>query len=403
MESSADRYRRLLRAIDGEPLPCAVVDLDALDHNARALHTIAARTGKALRLASKSIRCPRLLRHILDTGGGVVRGLMTYTATETEFLVEQGFDDILLAYPTALPSDARILAKLSARARVAVVCDDAAQLDVLESAAAAAGSTVLVVVELDVSYRPIRGVHLGGRRSPLHDPASVVAFADQVRARDHLVVHGVMAYEGHIAGVTDKNPRTPVMNVPKRLLKHFSRPGVESLRAETARRLRAAGHDVVIMNGGGTGSLSWAVSEEALTEVTAGSGYLDSQLFSYYRDLALAPAAYFALQVVRRPAEGIVTCHGGGYVASGEAGPDRLPTPVLPAGARLLGFEGAGEVQTPVMLPDGVDVPLGAPLFFRHAKAGELAEHFREYLLVRGDRVVERAPTYRGLGHCFLG
>jgi D-serine deaminase-like pyridoxal phosphate-dependent protein len=178
---------------------------------------------------------------------------------------------------------------------------------------------------------------------------------------------------------------------------------VASARAEVARLLKDAGHTVRVLNGGGTGSLRWASEEDALTEVTAGSGYVDSQLFSYYRDLDLEPAAYFALQVVRRPHAGMVTCHGGGYVASGEAGPDRLPRPALPEGAALLKLEGAGEVQTPVVLPPGVDVAVGDPLFFRHAKAGELAEHFNEYLLVKGDRVVERAPTYRGLGHCFLG
>jgi D-serine deaminase-like pyridoxal phosphate-dependent protein len=42
-------------------------------------------------------------------------------------------------------------------------------------------------------------------------------------------------------------------------------------------------------------------------------------------------------------------------------------------------------------------------VFFRHAKAGELAEHFAEYMLVRGERVEARAPTYRGLQKCFLG
>jgi D-serine deaminase-like pyridoxal phosphate-dependent protein len=137
--------------------------------------------------------------------------------------------------------------------------------------------------------------------------------------------------------------------------------------------------------------------------VTAGSGYLDSHLFSYYRDIDLEPAAYFALQVVRRPKAGVVTCHGGGYIASGEAGVDRLPVVALPEGAKLMPLEGAGEVQTPVVLPAGVDVAIGDPVFFRHAKAGELAEHFAEYLLVRGERVVDRAPTYRGLGQCFLG
>ena len=74
-----------------------------------------------------------------------------------------------------------------------------------------------------------------------------------------------------------------------------------------------------------------------------------------------------------------------------------------PAGARLLPLEGAGEVQTPVALPDGADVALGDPVFFRPAKSGELAEHFDEYLLVRGDRIEARAHTYRGLHRRFLG
>jgi D-serine deaminase-like pyridoxal phosphate-dependent protein len=404
METGADRYRRLTRVIDGVPLPCAVVDLDALDRNAKTLNAIAGDKGKKLRLASKSVRCPRLLKHIVETGGGVVQGLMTYTATETAFLHAQGFDDLLLAYPTAQKSDAEILARLSKEgATVSVVCDDVAQLDALSAAASAASTTIKIIIELDVSYRPLGGVHLGGRRSPLHTADDVVALANRIRERRNLVVHGVMAYEGHIAGVTDKNPHSSMLNPAKRLIKNLSRPHVENERSQTAKKLKAAGHDVVVMNGGGTGSLHWASAESALTEVTAGSGYVDSQLFSYYRDLHLEPAAYFALQVVRKPAPGMVTCHGGGYVASGEAGVDRLPTPSLPEGSKLLGFEGAGEVQTPVVLPSGVDVPLGAPVFFRHAKAGELAEHFNEYLLVRGDRIVERAPTYRGLGQCFLG
>jgi D-serine deaminase-like pyridoxal phosphate-dependent protein len=68
-----------------------------------------------------------------------------------------------------------------------------------------------------------------------------------------------------------------------------------------------------------------------------------------------------------------------------------------------LPLEGAGEVQTPVALPAGCAVALGDPLFFRPAKSGELAEHFDEYLLVRGDRIEARALTYRGLGRRFLG
>jgi D-serine deaminase-like pyridoxal phosphate-dependent protein len=143
-----------------------------------------------------------------------------------------------------------------------------------------------------------------------------------------------------------------------------------------------------------------------LTEVAAGSGFLCSHLFDGYRGLDLRPAAFFALRVARAPALRTFTCHGGGYSASGAAGPDRLPRPVLPRGLSLLGLEGAGEVQTPVIFNDARDavpIAVGDPIIFRHAKAGELAEHFDEYLLVRGERVEGRVPTYRGDGRCFIG
>ena len=167
--------------------------------------------------------------------------------------------------------------------------------------------------------------------------------------------------------------------------------------------LQTRGFQVELFNGGGTGSLASSLADSSLTEVTAGSGFLGSLLFDAYAGQAWEPALCFALQVVRRPAPGIVTCHGGGFVASGEAGPDKLPRPWLPEKLELLDMEGAGEVQTPLRHPADVQLELGDPVFFRHAKAGELAEHFGEYLLVRGEAIEARAKTYRGLGQCFLG
>jgi D-serine deaminase-like pyridoxal phosphate-dependent protein len=75
--------------------------------------------------------------------------------------------------------------------------------------------------------------------------------------------------------------------------------------------------------------------------------------------------------------------------------------PYLPEGLSLLGLEGAGEVQTPLSIPPGLRLAIGDPVFFRHAKAGELAEHFATYVLIRGDRIEARVPTYRGAGHSF--
>ena len=57
---------------------------------------------------------------------------------------------------------------------------------------------------------------------------------------------------------------------------------------------------------------------------------------------------YFATSVVRRPGPGLVTVHGGGWIASGPAEPSRLPEPVAAGRPALLRTEGAGEVQTPL-------------------------------------------------------
>jgi D-serine deaminase-like pyridoxal phosphate-dependent protein len=75
---------------------------------------------------------------------------------------------------------------------------------------------------------------------------------------------------------------------------------------------------------------------------------------------------------------------------------------VLPAGLKLDGREGAGEVQTP-LLGDAADrLRIGERVWLRHAKAGELCERFAVLHLVEGDRLVETLPTYRGERQCFL-
>ena len=157
------------------------------------------------------------------------------------------------------------------------------------------------------------------------------------------------------------------------------------------------------MNGGGTGSLDTTTRATGVTESTAGSAFLKPHLFDYYSNAhvrALEPAAFFALEVTRRPAPDIVTCLGGGYVASGPPGIDKVPRPWLPRGLELLGAEMCGEVQTP--LSGGASLALGDPVIFRHAKAGELAERFDRYLLVQDGRVAREVATYRGEGRCFL-
>jgi D-serine deaminase-like pyridoxal phosphate-dependent protein len=385
-------YERLEAALaDVEP-PFAVVDLDAFRANAADLARRAG--GKPIRVASKSVRCRALLRAALTPP---FRGLMTFTLRESLWLLEDGFDDLLLGYPTV---DRGALAQLGERAPVLMV-DSAEQLDLIDAAVPAAARPVRVCLDFDTSLELAGGrVRIGPKRSPLRTPADVAALARAVVARPGFELAGVMGYEGHVAGVGDRPPN-PLLGAGLRAMQRAAIAQVAERRAAVVAAVREVA-PVALVNGGGTGSLESTAAEPAVTEVTAGSGLFGPGLFDHYRAFRPRPAALFCLPVVRRPDAGIATLLGGGYPASGPAGRDRLPTPHLPPGLRLTALEGAGEVQTPLTGRGARALRPGDRVYLRHAKAGELCERFNTLHLLEGDRVVDEVPTYRGEGRAFV-
>jgi len=212
-----------------------------------------------------------------------------------------------------------------------------------------------------------------------------------------------MGYEAQIASVSDDIPGQRLKNAVVRRIKKRSMAELTARRRRIVDALKQTGCTIHIVNGGGSGSLKVTASDESVTEATAGSAFFAPGLFRHFHDVRFRPAAFFALQVTRVPAPGMITCAGGGYVASGEVGSEKLPWPMMPPGLSYIGIEGAGEVQTPLKLPARASIPaIGDPVFFQHAKAGELCERFTHLLLIKAGRVVDRVETYRGQGHAFL-
>lgn len=398
-----DAWRRLLQ---GVRLPAVVVDLNAFDRNVAYFASVLKEAGHGhhLRLATKSVRVPELIARVL-AHGPPYRGLMCYAAEEAVFLAEQGFDDLLIAYPTRQASDLRLLRDAHLRGkRIRLMVDSVAGAEVVADAMKGVDPPFPVTLDVDMSLRLFGGrVHLGVRRSPVRTARDVLEFFEKVTSLPGVMPVGVMGYEAQVAGLGDKNPFKGIMSPVIRGVRSRSIRAVVELRRSIAEILAERGYTLEIFNGGGTGSIPHSVREPWLTELTVGSGFLCSHLFSYYSDVPIEPACFFALQTVRASDAGYVTCHGGGYIASGEPGWEKVPVPHLPKGVRLVGMEGCGEVQTPLLVDPGSPLRVGDPVLFRHAKAGELAEHFNEYILVADGRILGRVPTYRGLGHSFLG
>jgi len=355
-------------------------------------------------VASKSLRCRAVLERILARDDGY-RGLLTYTLPETLWLAEHGFDDLLVAYPTTDRTAIAVLGRLTAErpdSAPTLMVDSAAHLDLIESAAGESAAPIRVAIELDVNYWVAGGrMKIGPKRSAIRTPAQAMALAREIERRPGVRLVGMMAYEGHIAGLGD---RPPGKRLQGRIIEQLQRRSAAEIRERRAAVVAALSQvaPLEFVNGGGTGSLHTTSTEPAVTELAAGSGFYAPTLFDAYSSFKLRPAAMFALPIVRKPTSTIATALGGGYLASGPGDASRLPTPHLPAGLRLDRFEGAGEVQTPLLGEPARALAVGSRVYLRHTKAGELCERFNSLHLVEGDRVVDEVPTYRGEGRCFL-
>jgi D-serine deaminase-like pyridoxal phosphate-dependent protein len=236
----------------------------------------------------------------------------------------------------------------------------------------------------------------------VHAPAQAGALAAAIAARRGFRLVGLMSYEAQIAGLGDAPPGQRLRGAAIRAVQARSAPELLDRRGAAVAEVRRYA-ELEFVNGGGTGSVAGTAADPAVTEVTAGSGLYGPTLFDGYRAWRPEPAAFFALPVVRKPTPDSATVHGGGWVASGEAGASRLPTPWLPSGLRLIPSEGAGEVQTPLRGPGAASLRVGDRVWFRHAKAGELCEHVNELHVVVDSSIVDTFPTYRGEGKAFIG
>lgn len=378
--------------------PYGVISLQALAANAFGMLERA--NGTTIRVASKSVRVRSVIDSVLALPG--FHGILAYTLREALWLAED-HDDIAIAYPTVdrigirtLATDARLAS------RITLMVDSVDQLDLVDSVLAPGKREVVrLCLDLDASFTSRLLGHLGTYRSPLFTPADARGLAEKIAARPGFRLVGMMAYEGQIAGTVDRPEGRPVLGATVRWMQRQSARELAVRRAAAVAAVREV-TELEFVNGGGTGSLESTGAEAAVTEIGAGSGLFGPHLFDHYTRFTPAPAAAFALSVVRKPTPEMATLLGGGWIASGPPGADRLPVVAWPEGLRMVPREMAGEVQTPVTGANAAALRVGDRVWLRHTKAGELSEHLNEFALVDGDRVVDMLPSYRGEGKAFL-
>jgi len=390
----AEYWPSLTAATAAYDTPYGTVSVPALAHN--AFDMLARANGTTIRVASKSIRVRGVIDSVLALPG--YAGVLAYTLPEALWLASsvdgyEAIEDVVVGYPTADRGAIRTLglsAELSSR--VTIMVDSIAQLDLVDAAIAPGErASIRVCLELDASWDNWLFGHIGVRRSPVHTVEEATALAQAIVERPGFTLVGGLV----------NNPANKARGALVRRIQGWSAAELADRRGATIAAVNQLA-PLEFVNGGGTGSLESTSREQAVTEIAAGSGLFGPTLFDNYVHFSPAPAAAFALSVVRKPRPDIATLLGGGWIASGPAANDRLPQVAWPQGVRMEPREMAGEVQTPLLGDAARTLSVGDRVWLRHTKAGELSEHLNEFLLVDGGSVVETLPTYRGDGKAFL-
>lgn len=385
-----NRYSRYRNVLHSKTYPLGYVDLDLFDQNIRDL--VSRSKGTPIRLASKSVRCMELILRVLKNPG--FRGVMAYRGYEALKLADAGITDILMGYPLSDPNEiSAVIERNSPSQKIVLMVDQPAHLELIHGLAKKHGKQVPICIDLDVSTE-FFGTHFGVNRSWIKSDQRLAEFLRHLKTCPSLKLIAAMGYEAQIAGVPD-------IGFKFQLFKKLSVNTLNSRRTAWVKQIEESVGKLEYVNGGGTGSFEATLQDPSVNELTSGSGLYSPGLFDHYKNFKHQPAAGYVLQVVRKPEENIMTCFGGGYIASGGVGLLKAPVIMDPPGMSFFEREGAGEVQTPMIGEAARSFKVGDLVFMRYAKAGEMNERFNELHLISEHEAVRTTPTYRGMGWNF--
>ncbi|WP_296405212.1 alanine racemase [Psychrobacter sp.] len=396
--------------INAPTVPSAWLDLDALDHNIKLVNNKTKSIN--LRLATKSIRSLDVLNYIKERSPHYI-GVMSYAADESLYLLQNGFSNIICAYPTLdIDNVSKTFVYTKQGSTMVWMVDRPEHVKALNQIAAIYDEEVKICIDINMSM-PIPKLYFGTKRSSLMNKKDLKKLLKFIKQCPHVKVTALMGYEAQIAGLPEHLPGKTLLAPAIRMLKKHSQKQVSQRRGSLVNWLNNQGFNLSIVNGGGSGSMDFTSSQPEITEITVGSAYYKPAYFDYMDTMhEFKPAAGFVLPVTRQPEKGVITCQGGGFIASGANGIDKDPVIHYPDGLSILTDEGFGEVQTPFaihssLLKNGTAAKIGDAIWCRHAKAGELCEHFNELSCYRqtnkdsSDKNVRTMTTYRGEGKCF--
>jgi len=325
--------------------PALILELDAFEHNLKAMARLCKQAGLSLRPHAKTHKSIEIAKRQLAAGA---IGISVATLREATVMVEAGLPGVLLTTPVVGAAKIEALCALIGRSEgFMVALDSPANAAELDAALKRHRKTLPVLVDIDI----------GMARTGVADIAGALKLIRRVSASPFLRYAGLQAYSGQVQHITRAAARARVYG-----------PQLKYLRKLVA-ALTEAGHPPAIISGGGTGSFDTDRREGLFTECQCGSyalmdvEYQEVELFADETH-PFKTALYVQLMVVSGNVPGAPTVDGGFKCFSMDG-----PLPQLargaPAGARYQFYgDEFGKIRLPKRdgrMKPGSKVELVAP------------------------------------------
>lgn len=351
------------------PTPALVVDVAAMQRNIERAASYYAAGACKLRPHFKAHKTPEIARRQLAAGS--CTGVTCATIGEAEVVARAGVTrDILIANEIVGPGKAARAARLARDSDLIVAIDSDYALDDLARAAQAAGTTVGVLIDVNVGL-PRCGIAPG-------EPS--LGLARRATGAQGIQLRGVMGYEGHVMGIVDRAEREQkAAQCMERLL-------------STTRLIRESGLRCDIVSAGGTCTWDITGAMEGITEVQAGTYVLMDSTY-LYEDLPFELAFTIHATVLSRPRDTQCAADAGLKAIASDHG---LPSLKGVDGGRVLFL--SDEHATIALPPDSRLAP-GDRIELLPPHIDPTINLYDVLYAVDGDDVVEIWPiTARGYG-----
>lgn len=357
--------------------PSLVLDLDVLERNVARMARLMASLGVALRPHFKTHKSLPVAE--LQQRHGAA-GFTVSTLSEARFLIDRGVRDLTWAFPLIL-SRLRGLRRDLERATLRLLVDSPEAVAALEDELAGSGVRAHVWLKVDCGY------HRAGV-DPEGDLA--VELARRLHDSPGLDFDGILSHSGHAYHERTREGLRRVAEEERRVMVDF------------ASRLAGHGIDCPGVSIGSTPAMSVAESLEGVTEARPGNYvfYDHTQVrlgACAVRDVALT---VMASVVSAQPGARHSVIDAGALSLSKDPGPEwARPRTYGEIFSNYAARELSDEVRvTSLSQEHGIvnaPLPVGQRLRILPNHSCLAVPCFDEYVLVRGERVVGRAPIWR--------